>query len=127
MRSLFASLLIVLPAVAVAEPESAFPPLAFLAGHCWKGRFARAKQTDEHCFSWVFNGKFLRDVHTLRAAGRNDALGESIYYWDSAAKKLTYLYIESGGGFSRGDVRKEGDALIFPDTGLVEDGETTIY
>jgi hypothetical protein len=126
MRKVFYSLLLV-PAFACADPDPAYQPLAFLAEHCWKGAFPGGKQSDEHCFSWVYGGKFLRDRHTLRTAGKPDAKGESIYFWDSAAKQLEYLYIESEGGFSRGPVSVESNALVFPDTTFVEDGKTMVY
>src|SRR5438270_2020299 len=40
-------------------------PMAFLAGHCWKGDFPDQKQNDEHCFQWIYAGKALRDTHTV--------------------------------------------------------------
>ena len=88
---------------------------------------SRAAGTDEHCFTWIYDGKFLRDRHTVRAEGKPDALGESIYFWDSAAKQLEYLYIESDGGFSRGPVSIDNEALVFPDTSFVEKGKTMVY
>jgi len=126
MRKVFFLLLLV-PAFAYADPDPGYQPLAFLAEHCWKGAFPGGKQTDEHCFSWVYGGKFLRDRHTLRTEGKPDATGESIYFWDSAAKRLEYLYIESDGGFSRGPVSVDSNALVFPDTTFVEDGKTMVY
>ena len=80
MRKTFESLLLLstlAAGAAAAEPPTPYQPLAFLAGHCWKGSFPGGKLTDEHCFSWIYDGKFLRDVHTLRGAGRPDAQGES--------------------------------------------------
>jgi hypothetical protein len=126
MRNLIYGLLLI-PGAALALPDPAYQPLEFLAGHCWKGAFPGGKQTDEHCFTWVYGGKFLRDRHTLRAEGKPDALGESIYFWDSAAKRLEYLYIESDGGFSRGPVSVDKDSLVFPDTTFVEKGKTMVY
>ena len=111
---------------ALAQPNTAYQPLVFLAGHCWKGAFPGGR-SDEHCFTWIYDGKFLRDRHTVRAAGKPDALGESIYFWDSAAKQLEYLYIESDGGFSRGTVSLDNEALVFPDTSFVEKGKTMVY
>ena len=46
---------------------------------------------------------------------------------DSATKRLEYLYIESDGGFSRGPVSVEKEALVFPDTTFVQDGKTMVY
>ena len=125
MRKLLCLLLFV-PGVASAQPNAGYESLAFLADHCWKGAFPGGR-TDEHCFTWIYGGKFLRDRHTVRAEGKPDALGESIYFWDSAAKRLEYLYIESDGGFSRGPVSIENEALVFPDTSFVEKGKTMVY
>jgi hypothetical protein len=125
MRKLFCLFLLV-PGFALANPDAGYQPLSFLADHCWKGAFPGGG-TDEHCFTWIYDGKFLRDRHTVRAAGKPDAQGESIYFWDSAAKRLEYLYIESDGGFSRGPVSIENEALVFPDTSFVEKGKTMVY
>jgi hypothetical protein len=125
MRKLVCALLI-FPAVALCAPDPAYQPLEFLAGHCWKGAFPGGR-TDEHCFTWVYGGKFLRDRHVVRAEGKPDALGESIYFYDSSSKQLQYLYIESDGGFSRGPVVIEKDSLVFPDTTFVENGKTMVY
>ena len=125
MRKLIC-LLLFAPSFALAHPDAAYQPLAFLADHCWTGAFPGGR-TDEHCFTWIYDGKFLRDRHTVRVGGKPDALGESIYFWDSAAKQLEYLYIESDGGFSRGPVSIGNEALIFPDTSLVENGKTIVY
>jgi hypothetical protein len=47
MRNWLLCLLFV-PVAVTAEPIDALKPMAFLAGHCWKGDFADGKQTDEH-------------------------------------------------------------------------------
>jgi hypothetical protein len=125
MRKLF-WLFLFAPGLALGSPDPGYQPLAFLAGHCWEGAFPGGR-TDEHCFTWIYDGKFLRDRHTVRAAGKPDALGESIYFWDSKAKRLEYLYIESDGGFSRGPVAVDSEALLFPDTSFVENGKTMVY
>jgi hypothetical protein len=111
------------PAPAAADP---YQPLAFLIGHCWKGSFAGdAHASDEHCFSRIYGGKFVRDEHVVQRDGRPDAFGESIYVWDSAAGQLVYFYIESAGGYLRGTVVVEDGALVFPAAGFVERGEST--
>ena len=129
MRKLLTALLLIPGSsfAAFAAPDPGYQPLTFLAGHCWKGAFPGGKQTDEHCFTWVYGGKFLRDRHVVRTQGKPDALGESIYFWNSAAEQLEYLYIESDGGFSRGPVAVDKDSLVFPDTSFVEKGETMVY
>jgi hypothetical protein len=111
-----------------AAPPSPYEPLAFLVGHCWRGSFPGGAVTDEHCFSWVYDGKFVRDRHVVHhGAGTPDDLGESIYLWDSASGQLQYLYIESDGGFSRGNVSSEGTTLVFPATQLTENGQAQTY
>ena len=123
------SLLLVLPfAVSAAEvPTSPYAPLAYLAGSCWQGALPGGKDVDTHCFSWVYGGKFLRDQHTVHGAGHEDYLGESLYFWDTLAQKLRYLYIENAGGSSVGTVETSGDTLVFPDSSHQEGGHTQVY
>ena len=127
MRALLLLIMLLIVPVAAAEPLGAYQPLAFLAGHCWRGSFADGAQSDEHCFSWIYGGKFLRDVHVVRGPGHADHTGESIYFWDSVAGELGYLYIESDGGFSRGTVTAEGTTLVFPPTRYIENGAVQTY
>ena len=115
------------PGTSAAQPIEPLTPMAFLAGHCWKGEFPGGKQTDEHCFAWLYDGKALRDTHTVRAPGRPDYVGETTYYWDSAAKRLEYLYVENLGGISRGTVQSAPDGLVFPATQYVADGKALTY
>ena len=123
--------LLFIPAVAVvdaaAEPVDALKPMAFLAGHCWKGDFPDGKQSDEHCFQWLYGGKALRDTHTVRAPGRPDYVGETTYYWESGAKRVEYLYVENLGGVSRGTMESAPGALVFPPTQYVADGKAMTY
>lgn len=126
-RFIFVAAALVFSVTAHAEPNPGYQPLAFLAGHCWKGTFPDGKQTDEHCFSWIYDGRFLRDMHTLRADGRPDYLGETVYFWDPEKKRVEYLYIENQGGFSRGIMSSEGGTLVFPQTEYVEDGKPMFY
>ena len=111
----------------VAAPIEPLRPMAFLAGHCWKGDFADGKQTDEHCFAWLYDGKALRDTHTVRAPGRPDYVGETTYYWDSASRRVEFVYIENLGGVSRGSMESMPDALVFPATQYVADGQSMTY
>ena len=127
MRHWLVALLVLVPSVAAAEPVDALKPMAFLAGHCWKGSFPDGKQTDEHCFAWLYDGKALRDTHAVRASGRPDYVGETTYYWDSAAKQVQFLYFENQGGISRGTMQSEQGALVFPPTQYVADGQAMTY
>lgn len=103
-----------LPALAGDEPSTPqLKPLAFLAGHCWSGPFADGKRTDEHCYEWVYGGRFLRDRHLVRG-GAKPYRGETLYYWDSIEGAITYIYFNSDGGVSRGLVKVDGRTFMFP-------------
>ena len=129
MRRLLA--LLALPCLvataSAAETPELLKPMSFLAGHCWKGTFPDGKATDEHCFAWMYGGRVLRDTHTVRKAGQPDGVGESTYYVDSAGNHVEFLYIENSGGFSRGTVESLPEALLFPDTRYISDGEALVY
>jgi hypothetical protein len=126
MRAALTVLLVVSP-IAIAEPIEKLKPMAFLAGHCWKGQFADGKRTDEHCFEWLYGGKALRDKHTVRTPDRPDYVGETTYYYDAAAKRVEWLYIENQGGISRGTMEGADDALVFPPTQYIAEGQTMTY
>jgi hypothetical protein len=113
----------VAPAETPSTPE--LEPLAFLAGQCWSGPFPDGKVTDEHCFEWVYDGRFLRDRHIVRG-GKKPYRGETLYYWDVAAKAITYIYFNSDGGVSRGTAKAEGDTLVFPSEHHTFEGGATI-
>lgn len=108
-----------------AEPPEALRPLAFLAGHCWKGTFPDGRQTDEHCFAWAAGGRALRDLHTVRAPGKPDYIGDTTYFVDPATRQVTFVYVENLGGVSRGTLRVESGALVFPD-GRYTDADGTL-
>jgi len=127
IQTLLPLLAIAATASAGAAPIAALEPMAFLAGHCWKGEFADGKQTDEHCFAWLYDGKALRDTHTVHAPGRPDYVGETTYYWDAGAKRVLFLYIENLGGVSRGSMETDGKALVLPPTQYVAEGEAMTY
>jgi len=109
-----------------AQSSSPFKPMAFLADHCWKGEVSKG-QTDEHCFTWLYGGIGLRDTHVVRTPGRPDYVGETTYYYDSARKKIEFLYIENAGGVSVGSMEPEGETLVFPPTAYVNNGEAMTY
>jgi len=129
-RPSLAPTVLLLAAVAShAEPIEALKPMSFLAGHCWKGDFGDGKQTtDEHCFSWLYGGNALRDVHTVRNPGRPDYVGETTYYWDSSANRVEFIYIENLGGISKGTVESSAaGTLSFPPTQYVANGQAMTY
>ncbi|HJR70249.1 MAG TPA: hypothetical protein VKA43_09440 [Gammaproteobacteria bacterium] len=96
------------------EASSPLAPLAFLAGDCWKGPFPDGKRYDEHCFEWFYDGQFLRDRHVVTGDERGYR-GETIYYWDPAARQVHYIYFAAAGGVSRGSMHPDDGALRFPE------------
>ena len=109
---------------AAAEP---LEPLSFWAGHCWKGTFPDGKQTDEHCFTWVYEGKVLRDRHVVVAPGKPDYVGETVYFWDPEAGKIAFFYYENAGGISRGTAEAATDGMVFPSARYSEPGQSMTY
>jgi hypothetical protein len=100
-------------------------PLAFLAGSCWKGTFADRAATDEHCFDWLYEGRFLRDHHVVRG----DSVpygGETTFAWDSRQQRIVYWYIALPGFYSHGDIEVVGDALVFHDHLVIANQEQEI-
>jgi hypothetical protein len=115
-----------LPA-AQAEPAAALQPMAFLAGHCWKGTFPDGQRTDEHCFAWLLGGNALRDTHTVRTPGRPDYVGDTTYFVDPVARRVDYVYVENQGGVLRGSMTPEAGALVFPEAVYADaDGPVTL-
>lgn len=97
------------PFPASAAPDPALEPLAFLAGHCWIGTIPGTADTDEHCFTWVYEDRYLRDRHVVRRGEKAVYEGESIYYWNSVAKQVEYFYITAAGGHPQGKMVTAGD------------------
>src|SRR3569623_1224459 len=85
MRRIIALIVLVLAAPAL-RAQRPLRPLEFLVGNCWRGTFPGSPQTDEHCFEWVFDRKFVRDRHVVR--GGQPYGGETIYYWDVQQKRV---------------------------------------
>ncbi|UTY60854.1 hypothetical protein HPQ68_19045 [Massilia sp. erpn] len=94
-------------------------PLAFLAGHCWRGDMPGGKANDTHCYEWVYGGHYLRDRHVVRAPGRPDYEGETLYFYDHGRQQIAYIYYENAGGVGRGLALGEGERLVFPEAEFV--------
>ena len=90
-----------------------YRPMEFLVGHCWVGTFPDGKQTDEHCFEWVFDHKFIRDRHVVRN-GPSPYAGETLYGWDPKEKRLAFWYWNSDGEILRGTVEYTAESIVFP-------------
>jgi hypothetical protein len=90
-----------------------FRPLEFLVGDCWVGTFPDGKQTDEHCFEWVYDRKFIRDRYVVRN-GKAPYAGETLYGWDARAKRMAFWYWNSDGEVMVGTVEYHPDSIVFP-------------
>jgi hypothetical protein len=95
----------------LASHSDDFGALAALVGSCWLGTFPDGKQTDEHCFEWMLDRRFIRDKHVVR--GGKPYAGETIYMWDRSARRLAFWYWNTEGQLmtGRGDPMAEG--LVF--------------
>ena len=122
MRTALAMMTAAALSAAAADRPNPLQPMAFLAGHCYKGSVS-GNDMDEHCFTWMLNGNALRDVHTVRTPGKPDYVGETTYYYDSGTKKIEYLYVENAGGIMRGTVEPAEGVLVFPATTYVAGGQ----
>lgn len=97
-----------------ANPSDAFKHMAFLAGSCWEGPFPDGKSTDQHCYKWIQDGRYLRDMHKVIGAPK-PYYGETTYYWDHDAKVVKYIYWANDGGYSTGTAIPENGAVKYPD------------
>jgi hypothetical protein len=120
-------LLSLMPATLFAAPIEALAPMAFLAGHCWKGTVPGTDMTAEHCFTWLLDGRALRDVDRVHKPDAPDYTGETTYYFDAEKRQVEYIYLENQGGVGRGTMEPADRALVFPATTLVEPGSVTTY
>lgn len=104
-----------------SQDASPLQPFAFLVGSCWEGRFPNRASTDEHCFEWLHDGKFLRDRHTVRGDSTPYS-GETTYAWDAQAGRIAYWYIASNGSFSTGSAEVRGETIVFPESHVSSSG-----
>jgi hypothetical protein len=98
------------PAILIPELQ----PLAFVAGSCWRGTFAGSSRTDTHCFTPIYGGAFIRDVHVVEGAPTPYA-GETLYRWDSGLRGIEFDYYASDGSHSSGAARPAANGLVFPE------------
>jgi hypothetical protein len=67
--------------------------------------------TDTHCFSRVYGGQHIRDVHQVEGGGRTVYSGETLYSVEGS--DLTFTYWNSLGGVGRGKMVQQGMLLSF--------------
>ena len=74
-------------------------PLLALAGHCFAADFSPGT-VDRHCFSAVYGGHHVRDVHAVTKGDHTLYAGESLYSIDGGTVAFTYW--STIGGIGRG-------------------------
>jgi hypothetical protein len=121
MRVRWLTLALVLAGTAsTAAPPAHFEPLAFLAGHCWRGTFPDGKSRDTHCYAWALGGAHLRDTHAVCGEG-DPYLGETFYSWDPEAETVAFRYFNSLGGVSEGHLEFGPDGIRSPEERYVDE------
>lgn len=102
---------------AAGPAQAALAPWAALAGHCYRATFPDGKATDEHCWTWLYAGQHLRDVHEVRRVDGSGApyRGEAIYSWDAKRGAVMYRYFNSQGGVSEGHIEVQDGAILAPE------------
>lgn len=111
-----------------ATPQLA--PWAALAGSCYAATFPDGKARDEHCWTWVYGGAHLRDVHEVRAVPGDEPtyFGEALYSWDAKRQVVVYRYLNSQGGVSDGTMEPRGDAFYSPEERYTgKDGREQVF
>ena len=114
-------------AIAVADSSNLaslpeyYRPMAFLVGACWVGTFPDGKATDEKCFEWMFDRKFIRERHVVKGA-KKPYSGETIFAWDPGQKQVVFTYLNSLGGLSTGKAEFEAEGIVFPETHVTAKG-----
>ncbi len=113
---------------AAAAPIEPLQPMAFLAGHCWKGEFRR-RQGDRRALLQLALRRqgVARHPHRARAGASRITSARPPTTTIRRAKRVEYIYIENLGGISRGNMQSTPEALVFPATQYVADGQAMTY
>ena len=88
-------------------------PLAIFAtvlGKCFVTAFAPGIE-DKHCFTSVYDGAHVRDVHVVTDKGKAVYSGETIYSATPAG--LVFTYFNSSGGSGGGTATVAGGVMRF--------------
>jgi hypothetical protein len=110
-------LALILAMQAVTPPSTLaheLQPLGFMVGSCWRATFPNSTNSDTHCYTAMFGGRYVRDVHVV-AGGPPGYGGETIYRWDPQVRRIRYDYYASDGGHSSGSAMPTAAGMDFPD------------
>lgn len=96
------------------EASNPFQSMLPLVGHSYLGTFPNGKMTDEQHFQWVYDGKFVRNVHYVRnQKGEVVYEGETIFAYDREKKRLVYWYWNITGGYLTGWAESENGRQVW--------------
>lgn len=90
--------------------DSALGIFARLLGGCFSAMIAPGVQ-DTHCFTSIYDGAHVRDVHVVTKEDAPVYQGETIY--SEAPGGLQFVYVNSTGGVGAGRARVEGDMMAY--------------
>jgi ketosteroid isomerase-like protein len=71
---------------------------------------------------WSENRKFIMSQFTVERSGGQVLKGTQRIGWDPAASRVRSWVFDSDGGFSQGNWRREGDAWVVKNAGVLPDG-----
>jgi hypothetical protein len=103
-------------APASANPLAPFGWFAELAGSCWKGEYPDKVSSDTQCYlaqyDFLIRGSVKGEV-TRAGITRTNFEGDAVFAWDAKLGRVVYTQWGSGGTYGRGEIIREGEALVF--------------
>jgi len=103
-------------APASAEMNPKLAAFKALVGKTFRGTFPGSTPekpiVDVQRFELALNGQAVRTLHSINDG---DYGGETLIVWDEEKKGLVSYYFTTAGFYTVGDVRAEGDVLLFHD------------
>lgn len=99
---------------------------AFLVGKDWITTFPDGKTTDTQRFEWLYDGKFLRNLHWVKSGdGKVMYEGETIYAWDYAKQRIVWYYFNTTGGHLVGFLKTAKDGYEYEAKNIAPTGQTS--
>ena len=97
----------------LGNPQEPLAVLQPLIGPTWKATFPGSDMTDTQTFEWVFDRKFVRNIHWVtNAKGEVVYRGEALYAWDPKSEQIVWWYWNATGGYIEGTSKVEGKKII---------------
>jgi hypothetical protein len=93
-----------------AQAQHHLEPFNGISG-CYVGTFDGPEGLrDERCFERAFDGRVLRDRHTVVGAGYS---GETLYAWNAETQRVEVMYYASDGGLMTGRVSEAPNGSLW--------------